>query len=121
MNFRKFAPTTVLSVSYLLISTSAYAFDATAFVERQINLAKQQGFEITYGDLKALGSDGVELSDVKFKLPEVPDPVQLKSLKVEGVEDLGNDNFAAAKMNLSGLLLRLRRKTVSLYQSASTQ
>ena len=88
----------VFLISFVF-SNSAFAFDAKEYVEKLQQSASARGITITYGSLEPLGDAGFIINDVVVEgifqqIDGIP-PTKIKQIRVEGVEELSGNSFAA--------------------------
>lgn len=88
----------VFLISFV-VSNSAFAFDAKEYVEKLQQTASARGVTITYGSLEPLGDAGFIINDVVVEgifqqIDGIP-PTKIKQIRVEGVEELSGNSFAA--------------------------
>lgn len=103
----RFFPVFLLST---FLSTTAFAFDAAEYVGKIQNLANARGVAIRYGSMEPVGEAGFVLNDVTIQGPQGNPPAKVARIRIEGIEELAGDSFAAALVKFEGFSVISRSK-----------
>lgn len=88
-----------------LLSTTAFAFDAEEYVAKIQNMASARGVALRFGSMEPVGDAGFVLNDVTFQGPSGNPPAKVAKIRLEGIEELAGNSFAASLIEFEGFSL----------------
>jgi len=87
------------------LSSSAFAFDAAEYVAKIQNIASARGVAFRYGSMEPVGDAGFILNDVTIQGPKRNPPAKITQIRMEGIEELPGNSFAAKIIAFEGFSL----------------
>ncbi|PCI04499.1 MAG: hypothetical protein COB78_09360 [Hyphomicrobiales bacterium] len=87
------------------LSTTAFAFDAAEYVAKIQNMANARGVALRFGSMEPVGDAGFVLNDVSFQGPKGNPPAKIVKIRLEGIEELPGNSFAASLVEFEGFSL----------------
>ncbi|MFK5978887.1 MAG: hypothetical protein QM488_08385 [Rhizobiaceae bacterium] len=87
------------------LSTTAFAFDASEYVAKIQNMASARGVALRFGSMEPVGEAGFILKDVTVQGPKANPPARIAKIRLEGIEELPGNSFAANVVEFEGISL----------------
>ena len=87
------------------LSTTAFAFDAAEYVAKIQNIASARGVALRFGSMEPVGDAGFILNDVTVQGPHGNAPAKITKIRIEGIEELPGNSFAASVIEFEGFSL----------------